>query len=104
MVKHIAEHEFVKKVRYMEALTIFFATKDAIYITDGKNHVLLERWFDGRNIYSQHWRPLTQVLLHRKNLSNIHVIWRLARKYEVCAHTPRCFPEIPNDVKEIRNE
>ena len=103
MVKHIAEHEFVKKVRYINALTIYFATKDEIFVTDGNTHILLERWFDGRNIYAYHWRPLTQALLHKKGLETIHGIWQLARKYEICTHTSRNFPEIPNGIKEIRN-
>lgn len=103
MVKHIAEHEFEKKVRYINALTIYFATKDEIFVTDGKTNILLERWFDGRNIYSEHWRPMTQVLLHKKSLETIHEIWRIARKYEVCAHISWKFPEIKEEVKELKN-
>lgn len=104
MVKHIAEHEFVKKVRYVNALTIYFATKDEIFVTDGKTHVLFERWFDGRNIYSDHWRPLTQVLLHKRSLETIHGVWQIALKYEICAHTTRRFPSIPEGIKEIKDE
>ncbi len=101
MVKHIAEHEFVKKVRHVNALTIYFATKDEIFVTDGRTHILLERWFDGRNIYSEHWRPLTQVLLHKKSLETITGVWQLALKYEICAHTTYHFPEIREEVKEV---
>ena len=103
MVRHIAEHEFVKKVRYVNEMTIYFATKDEIFVSNGKTHVLFERWFDGRNVYTKRWRPFVQILTHKKNLDSVYEIWRIARKYEVCAHTAHRFPNIPNEVKEIEN-
>ena len=32
------------RVRYINGLTIFFATKQAIYVTDGKVAIVLDAW------------------------------------------------------------
>lgn len=102
MIKHIGEAEFVRKVRKVNNVTILFHSKDEIYATDGSQVVLCERWFDGRNVYAEKWRPFNQALLHKKGIETCRDIWRLALKYEISAMTPRRFPEIKN-AKRLEN-
>ena len=100
MIRHIKREEFVQKVRVVNNVTIFFASKDTIYAKDESGAcVLCERWFEGRFGYAQKWRPFNQVLLHKKSIETIRDVWRIALRYEISAMTPRKFPKIPSGVK-----
>ena len=80
-IQHIKKENFVRKVRYINDLTIYFRDKDAILITDGKNLLLCERWFEGRGFYSRSWRPFSETIAHNNSLETIADVLRLARKY-----------------------
>lgn len=88
-IRHIRKEQFVRRVRYIGELTIYFRDKDAILISDGKNLLLCERWFEGRGFYSRSWRPFTETLAHNNSLETIADTLRLARKYEITTHAPK---------------
>ena len=105
MIRHIKPEDFVQKVRVVNNVTIFFASKDTIYAKDESGStVLCERWFEGRFGYAKKWRPFTQVLLHKKGIESIRDVWRIALRYEISAMTPRKFPQIPSGVKFLKEE
>lgn len=102
MIRHIGEAEFVRKVRTINGVTILFHSKDEIFATDGTQIVLCERWFDGRNVYTERWRPFSQALLHKKGIETCRDIWKLANRYDISAMTSRRFPEI-NNAKQLED-
>lgn len=87
-IRHITKEQFVRRVRYIGELTIYFRDKDAILISDGKNLLLCERWFEGRGFYSQSWRPFAETLAHNNSLETIADTLRLATKYGITTHAP----------------
>jgi hypothetical protein len=88
-ISHIRKEQFVRRVRYIGELTIYFRDKDAILITDGKNMLLCERWFEGRGFYSRSWRPFAENLTRNNSLETLSDVLRLATKHEITTHAPR---------------
>lgn len=88
-IRHIKKEQFVRRVRYVGELTIYFRDKDAILITDGKNMILCERWFEGRGFYSRSWRPFVEGLAHNNSLETVADALRLATKYGITTHVPK---------------
>ena len=91
------------RVRYINGLTIYFATKQAIYVTDGKVSIVLERWFDSNN-YQKAWRLLMWRLTRNKDLETVYDAWELASRYGICRHQSFHFPEIKQNTKVIKEE
>lgn len=93
-VKRVGRENFQTRVRYVNGLTLYYAQKDSIYITDGKISIVIERWFDGLNTYRQRWKPMTDVLFRNKNLNSVYECWNIASRYNVCKHMSYRFPDI----------
>ena len=92
------------RVRYINGLTIFFATKQAIYVTDGKVAIVLERWFDKNPFYQKSWRLLSWRLTRNKDIKTIYDAWRLAERYEVCRHQAFHVPDITKETIVIKED
>lgn len=92
------------RFRKVNGLTIFFKTKQSIYVTDGKVAIVLERWFEGNNFYHEKWKNLVYTLTYNKSVSSVYQVWNIAMRYEVQAHQTFRFPEIGPNTKEIKEE
>lgn len=92
------------KVRYINGLTIYLANKQAVYITDGKVAIVLERWFETNNFYKDQWDLMLRRLTRNKNITTIYEVWNLAARYDVARHQTFRFPEIKPETKEIKEE
>lgn len=101
MVKHIKRSDFVPWVRYINGLTIYGRKKDEVIATDGKNSVLCERWVSPLYFYDKHWDEFIRRLKRNNSLVEIGDIWKFALKYEISAHTPAGFPEVPKDIRVL---
>lgn len=86
--------DYKPKVRRVDGLTIYFRTKQTIYITDGKVAVVFERWFEGNDFYKNSWKPLVEALTRRKTIGSMYDAWNIAVRYGVQAHQTFHFPEI----------
>lgn len=93
-VKRVGRENFQTRVRYVNGLTLYYAQKDSIFITDGRMTIVLERWFDGLNTYGRRWKPMTDVLFRNKSLRTIYDCWNVAERYDICRHTSYRFPTI----------
>lgn len=94
--------EFVKGVRYKGNLTIYFYSKDTVYVSEKGSKVLVcvHRWFDGRNIYQKRWRPFITKLKFYNNIENIYDITRLANTYDLGVLSyNKPMPEIDKNIK-----
>lgn len=105
-VKAKSKETYVPKARYVNSLTIYFSSKDSIFVTDGKIVIVLERWFDiKRGFYAGSWKPLVEVLSKKKSLTTVYEVWELARYYGVASHQTFRFPEIkPGTIKVKEKE
>ena len=92
------------RVRYVNGLTIYFATKQTIYVTDGKVSIVMERWFDKGSFYKNSWKLLLERLTRNKDIKSVYDAWKLASRYDVCQHQTFHFPEIKEGTKEIKEE
>lgn len=92
------------RVRYINGLTIYFATKQATYVTDGKVAIVLERWFDKGDFYKKSWRLLTWRLTRNKDIHTVYDAWRMAERYEVCRHQAFHVPDLKPNTKIIKEE
>ena len=92
------------RVRYTNGLTIYFANKQATYVSDGKVAIVLERWFDKGSFYQDSWRLLNWRLTRNKNIRTIYDAWKLADRYDVSRHQTFHFPDISKDAIEIKED
>lgn len=77
MVRKVYPRDYEKSVRYTDNLTIFFNTKDTIYITENKSGftVIANRWFDhAKWSYTKHWDPFQRAM---KRFNNLDTIWKV---------------------------
>ena len=89
VIHHIRKEQFVRRVRYIGGLTIYFKDKDAILIADNeKNLLLCERWFEGRGFYARSWRPFAESLTRNNSLETLSDVLRLATKHGITTHAP----------------
>lgn len=96
---------YVPRVRYINGLTIYFATKDTIFITDTKVAIVLERWFDNYfGFYKDNWKPLVEVLTKKQSLRTVYEVWNLADKYDVARHQTFRFPEIKSNTIVVKDK
>lgn len=98
------QEKYEQRVRYINGLTILFRTKQSIYITDGKVAIVLERWFEGNNFYKEVWKNLVYTLTYNKSMATVYDVWSIAMRYEVQAHQTFHFPDIPEGIREIKEE
>lgn len=103
-VKHIKREQAPTKVRYVDNLTIYFATGETIFVTDGKVSIVMERWFEGRGHYKDSWKPFTRILERRKSFVSVYEVWQLATNYGVSQHQTFRFPEIKKGTKVIKEK
>lgn len=89
-------------MRYINGLTIYFAEKQAIYVTDGKMSIVLERWFESNFNFEQKWDLLCRVLKHNKSVGTVYQVWNIAMRYEICPHMTFRFPDIKPGTREIK--
>ena len=89
-------------MRYINGLTIYFAEKQAIYVTDGKMSIVLERWFESNFNFEQKWDLLCRVLKHNKSVETVYQVWNIAMRYEICPHMTFHFPDIKPGTREIK--
>ena len=102
-VKATSKENYIPKYRHVNKLTIYFATKDSIFVTDGKVAIVLERWFDTKiGFYSGNWRPLVETLGKKKSIETVYDVWKLADYYDVARHQTFRFPEISDKAIEIK--
>lgn len=90
------------RVRYVNGLTIYFRTKQSIYVTDNKVAIVLERWFESREFYSEQWHLLSKRLKNNKEIHSVYDVWNMAMRYEVQAHQTFRFPEVEPGTPEIK--
>lgn len=100
-IKHIGESQFARRYREVGELTIYFKSKDEVYVTDGKTSALFERWWDGRFVYKDKWKPFCHELTRKNTLETVWDIYKLANKYGVIGHTVGSFPEISADARVL---
>lgn len=91
-------------VRYVNGLTIYFAEKKAIYVTDGKVAIVLERWFEEKFDFGRKWDLLCRVLKRHKTVNSVYQVWNIAMRYEICPHMTFRFPKIKPNTREIKEE
>ena len=91
-------------VRYINGLTIYFAEKQAIYVTDGKVSIVLERWFESNFAFERKWDLLNRVLKRHKSINTVYQVWNIAMRYEICPHMTFRFPEIKKGTREIKED
>lgn len=103
-IKHIRPEEYQPRVRYTGNMTIFFRSKDTIFVTDGRVSVVFERWFEGNDFYQNSWRPLVQALCRKKTISSVYEAWNIAERYDVARHQTFNFPSIPEGTLTIKEE
>ena len=103
-VKATSHEAYKPKLRRINGLTIYFATKQSVFITDGKVSIVLERWFDGIDFYEQNWKPLMQVLVRKKGIYTVYDAWKLADYYDVARHQTFRFPDIAKNTIEIKED
>lgn len=96
--------DYKPKVRFVDGLTIYFANKQTIYVTDGKVAVVFERWFESNDFYKEQWKPLVDTLSRKKTIGSVYKAWSIAMRYEVQAHQTFRFPEIKPDTIEITED
>lgn len=92
------------RVRYINGLTIYFATKQSIYVTDGKVSIVLERWFDKGDFYQKAWRLLIWRLTRNKDIKTVYDAWKLADRYDVARHQTFRFPDMKVNTIEIKEK
>lgn len=72
-----------RQVRYVGRLTILFNTKETVYVTDGRNIVVVHRWFDrGQGRYTKHWKPFVTIMKNT-DIETTYDALRYARRYEL---------------------
>lgn len=101
-VIHIGRGNYKQGVRRLGSMTIFFASKESVYIgLDSGTVVIVHRWGDmAKGRYGKAWRPFTSKLKLSKNIETIYDIIKLANEYElgfICS--TRAMPEIPDGVR-----
>lgn len=104
MIKHIGKDEFQPKIRYINGLTIYFATKETIYVTDNKVAIVLERWFEGKNNYKEKWSKVCRILKLNKGIRTPYEVWNIAMSYDVSRHQTFRFPEIKQGTITIKEK
>lgn len=94
--------DYNPRVRYTNGLTIYFANKQAIYVTDGKVAIVVERWFEGNNIFKR-WRNLAWTFSYG-NVKSIYHAWEIARHHEIQVHQAFHFPEIDKNIPIVKEK
>lgn len=94
---------YFPRFRKVNGLTIYFKTKQSIYVTDGKVAIVLERWFEGNAFYRKKWKNMVYTLTYNKSIKTVYDVWNIAMRYEVNRHQTFRFPEIEPGTAEITN-
>lgn len=94
--------DYQPKLRQVDGLTIYFKSKQTIYLTDGKVAIVFERWFEGNDFYKENWKPLVETLSRRKSIGSVYKAWEIATRYGVQAHQTFHFPDIEPDTQTIK--
>ena len=55
-------------VRQLGTMTIVFWSKDTVYVVDGTEKIVINRWFDTRRVYRQ-WKMMCDSLKRRNHLT-----------------------------------
>lgn len=92
---------YMPRFRRVNGLTIYFRSKQSIYVTDGKVAIVLERWFEGNNFYKRQWKNMVYTLTYNKSIATVYDVWDIAMRYEVSRHQTFHFPDIEPGTPEI---
>lgn len=66
--KPTVERSARQYIRVVGSLTIVFWAKDTIYVTDGSQKIVINRWFDTRRAYRE-WKNMCDSLKRRNELT-----------------------------------
>lgn len=100
-IKHLKKEEFAPWVRRTKGLVIYGKSKNEIFAQDSDGSVLCERWDNTNFFYAEHWDKFVRRLKRKNSLAGVRDVWKLAFKYEISAHTPTEFPEIPKSAQVL---